>query len=350
MSRASRRGARRSSRWLVLVGLLLIGFAAWGPLLLVLGDSSAAEITELRRQGGTDEYARYFWNVSYRFRDADGAMHSGQARILGDAINPLKGRGRTVHYLPAAPWINALSFQIHPGPVQLALAAIGLFLIWSTRPGRPSARHGGRRKNPPGSNRTPAPQAPDDEAARRWLQRYPRRYRQYAWLFFILLVAGVGALLWWELDGFDADWFAAMTGFVLFTGLLMTWSGHRRRRAWVGIIEGKRVERRPIRDSDAQGQLCETAILEIRLPGRSHLLRQSVTPSMYAYFAVGDQVFKLAGFDYPEKLAADSSGRVCIVCGAILPADASGHCPRCRAPLVAQAILREQIKPKGRKT
>lgn len=69
---------------------------------------------------------------------------------------------------------------------------------------------------------------------------------------------------------------------------------------------------------------------------RRHVLR--VPPPLFDYFSIGDAVFKLDGFEWPEKLAPDGRNRVCIACGALVAADAVS-CERCHAPVPAHEAM-----------
>ncbi|MFP4271691.1 MAG: hypothetical protein ACLFRH_01490 [Halothiobacillaceae bacterium] len=333
---------KRKSAWLsALVGVLLLFLAAWGPLLMMLGESTPAEITEVRRLGGADEYARYFWSVSYRFRDASGEWHRGQTRVLAGAINPLQGKPRRVRYLPFAPWANALSFQASPGVTTLLLAALGLLLLWPMRPRARNRAAAAATRARPGQGTTLRASGHDDMA--RWLDRYPGRYRRYALVFFGLLLVGVGALLWWELEAFNAQWLASMGGFALLTGILMIWSARRRNRAWTGTVSDKRIERHRVHRGESEVQWRETPILEVQRSDRSRPLKIPVPAALFDYFECGDRVFKLAGFDWPEKIEADPSRRVCIVCGRLVPHQGAQTCPWCRAPVAPHSMLLERI-------
>jgi predicted amidophosphoribosyltransferase len=57
---------------------------------------------------------------------------------------------------------------------------------------------------------------------------------------------------------------------------------------------------------------------------------------------MGDPVFNISGFDWPEKLKLSGESRVCIVCGNTLDIDAA-VCPRCRAPVPDHTTLLREL-------
>ena len=80
-----------------------------------------------------------------------------------------------------------------------------------------------------------------------------------------------------------------------------------------------------------------TLVLELER-GERRTLR--VSSPLFDYFAPGDAVFKLDGFEWPEKWSPDEGRRVCIACGGVVElAEPMSACPRCGAPLPAHVAM-----------
>ena len=80
-----------------------------------------------------------------------------------------------------------------------------------------------------------------------------------------------------------------------------------------------------------------TLVLQLER-GERRTLR--VSPPLFDYFAPGDAVFKLDGFEWPEKWSPDEGRRVCIACGGVVElAEPMSACPRCGAPLPAHEAM-----------
>lgn len=77
-------------------------------------------------------------------------------------------------------------------------------------------------------------------------------------------------------------------------------------------------------------------MIEIETERARH--RIPVSAALFDYFNVGDRVFKVAGFDWPEKQNLAGSSRACIVCSEVVDR-AAVKCPRCAAPMPDHATL-----------
>jgi hypothetical protein len=133
-------------------------------------------------------------------------------------------------------------------------------------------------------------------------------------------------LIWFEMRVIDQEVMLALAFFVVVFFLLARWSRRATTTGWRGVVSDKR----------AQGMRSRRQVIEIET-GRARL-QIPVSTALFDYFDVGDQVFKVAGFDWPEKLNLAGQSRACIVCGEVVERAAS-HCPRCAAPMPDHATL-----------
>ena len=330
-------GRRPFAVWLIV--LLLLAYGLLGPLLLVAGSGSIATITEVRRTGGAEPqwFHRYWWVVAYEFRAADGTLHGGHTRTLAYDTGP-RGYAKVepVLYLAAAPWLNVLRKEagVHAGTVAVLGAA--LLILWLTRARQPQRgaavpaagkrSAGGRRSR--ASATSGAATAMTVEQSRRWLLGYRRHSRLYAWLFFAAVIPVVVLVIWLEVGELDEEVLGSVAFFIVVFLALALGSRRQTSAAWRAVVVDKqRTER------GAGG----TLVLQLER-GERRTLR--VSPPLFDYFAPGDAVFKLDGFEWPEKWSPDEGRRVCIACGGVVElAEPMSACPRCGAPLPAHEAM-----------
>jgi hypothetical protein len=122
----------------LLITLLGVAFILWGLtdiMLGLLGESTTAVITNIRREGGERNETirgRYTYIISYSFTLPNGKNYSSYTRKIGNSVF-LKPDGKSkvkVKYFPLFPAINALEQDTKPSIGQLILIAIGSLLIF----------------------------------------------------------------------------------------------------------------------------------------------------------------------------------------------------------------------------
>lgn len=167
-----------------------------------------------------------------------------------------------------------------------------------------------------------------DEQSRRWLLGYRRHSRLYAWLFFAAVIPVVLLVIWLEVGELDEEVLGSLAFFTVVFLALAVGSRRQTSAAWRAVVVDKQLS-----GQGAGG----TLVLELAR-GKHRKLRMS--PPLFDYFAPGDAVFKLDGFEWPEKWTPDEGRRVCIACGGVVElAEPMSACPRCGAPLPAHEAM-----------
>jgi len=122
----------------ILISLLGLALILWAISLLalgILGESSDATITSIRRQGGERDEAipgRYAYQIGYTFSLPDGRKYYGwQTKIAGNVYLKADGKSiRSVRYLKKFPYINALEEDTKFNQGKVVLILVGGFLIY----------------------------------------------------------------------------------------------------------------------------------------------------------------------------------------------------------------------------
>jgi hypothetical protein len=321
--------------WMIkLIVVVLVLYGLYGPALQLFGSSASARISEVRRTGGAEPQLlhRYWWSIGYVFTAADGQRYSGHTRALAPDSGPQGYRPiEPVYYLAAFPAANVLARDAGPHAgtgVMLALAAL---LLWLTGP-RAGRKARGRTRNRALIGRAkptaqPAQLEPMTPAqTEHWMSTYRRHARIYAWGFFLLMIPLVLLLIWFEVRVIDQEVLLSLAFFVVVFFLLARWSRRATTSGWRGVVRDKREQgvRSPRQVID-----IETERARLQIP---------VSAALFDYFNVGDSVFKVAGFDWPEKQSLAGPSRACIVCGEVVDR-AAVQCPRCAAPMPDHATL-----------
>ena len=121
--------------------------------------------------------------------------------------------------------------------------------------------------------------------------------------------------------------FAALVFF-----LLAWWSRRATTRSWIGIVEDMVGTQMQVRRTGVRRkQYPATDSPRRSLPGHGRKVTLRLTQELSHYFRPGDSVFKVSGFDWPEKVERDGPKRVCLACGRLYP-QGQGRCGRCGAP------------------
>ncbi len=327
-----------------LIVCLLVAFALLGPLLLWVGEKADSRITHVRRNGGADWLARYWWVISYEFKAKDGKIYSGHTRTLTIGTRPSGFAPREeARYLPAFPHLNVLAREAGPGLGTGLALAISAGLLWLT--GKPRAKKKSRKirsgatavrsRKKRGTQNVDSVLSPEE--TQKWLHAYQSSARRYAWGFFAVTAVAVFFLIRSDGGELDTEIWAAFIFFVVVFFLLALWSRTRTSRSWRGVVRDKRVKTRRVKRRDLPDEVVRQPVLDIETRGR--IIKIRVSEALYDYFAVGDEVFKPAGFDWPEKIQLDPQGhRTCIVCGQVLEGG-MGRCSRCAAPIPEHQTL-----------
>lgn len=185
----------------------------------------------------------------------------------------------------------------------------------------------------------------DGEQTRAWVMRYQRQSKIYAWGFFLVLLPVVFGVIWWSMGELNAEVFYAWLFFAVLTFILAVFSRRNAKRSWTGSVMDKGVRQQRIRSSnpdhpDHYETYSEVVIRTTR--GRKIKLR--CTPAYMDYVNPGDQVFKVPGFSWPEKVTLDGHRRLCISCGQVLDAGAPS-CQRCKAPMPDHQTIHALARP-----
>ena len=330
------KAGRHRRPWIIkLLIVMLVLFGLFGPSLRWLGLSASARITEARRTGGTEPQLlhRYWFSIGYEFTAADGRRYSGHSRSLATDTGPRTYRRiEPVFYLAAFPAVNVLAKDAGPHAGTAAILGIAALLLWLSAPARQARPRTARQSGNARSKRATS-SALSPLQTERWIRSYRRQERLYVWGFFLLMIVCVLFLLWLEMGMIDQDVMMSLGFFVLVFFLLARWSRRATQATWRGVISDKRVKVEPTRSGDSAGQ---RRVIVVESDSGRHEIR--ATAALYDYFEVGDGVFKLAGFEWPEKLEPGGASRACLVCGE--PFDSGvAQCPRCGAPVPDHATL-----------
>lgn len=323
--------------WMIkLIVVVLVLYGLYGPALQVFGSSASARISEVRRTGGAEPqlFHRYWWSIGYAFTAADGQRYSSHTRALAPDSGPRGYRPiEPVYYLAAFPAANVLARDSGPHAGTGVMLAMAALLVWLTGP-RAGRKARGRARKPgliggskPSAQTEPAQLEPMSPAqTERWMRTYRRHARIYAWGFFLLMIPLVLLLIWFEVRVIDQEVLLALAFFVAVFFLLARWSRRATTAGWRGVVA----------DKHEQGVRSRRQVIEIETERTRH--RIPVSTTLFDYFDVGDSVFKVAGFNWPEKLNLAGQSRACIVCGKVVDR-AAAHCPRCAAPMPDHATL-----------
>ena len=171
------------------------------------------------------------------------------------------------------------------------------------------------------------------EQTRVWLHRYQRNARVYAWGFYVALLPLVFIIIWTSMGELNADVFWSLGFFALVTFLLAFFSQRTAEAQWVGVVVDKYIKTTtpPRHTSGRNGGSGYFCIAVLTKQNKKVLIRAS--QAVYAYFALGDLIFKAPALNWPEKATLAGSTRMCLCCGAVLQ-QLEAACPRCQAPVL----------------
>ncbi|MGE4560293.1 MAG: hypothetical protein AB7E77_08830 [Desulfobulbus sp.] len=132
------RGPRWGRVFIVLIGLLFIGWGLLSVGLGLFGERGEAVITHIRREGGERDETirgRYTYALTYAFTLPDGRRIEGTTKKIGGAVyfKATGAAGKPVRYFAFFPSVNALEEDtgLRAGPAVIVL--VGGLLIWLMR-------------------------------------------------------------------------------------------------------------------------------------------------------------------------------------------------------------------------
>lgn len=122
----------------ILISFLGVAFILWGVMSItlgIIGESSTATVTNIRREGGERNDARpgrYTYNISYTFTLPDGKEISGFTKKVGNAVYlKADGTGRIpVKYFKEMPYLNSSVEDSRFSIRQVILIGVGVLLIF----------------------------------------------------------------------------------------------------------------------------------------------------------------------------------------------------------------------------
>jgi len=148
---------------------------------------------------------------------------------------------------------------------------------------------------------TPPPVTPETRrAAQARAESYHRQRQLWSLLFFLLLIPVVLAVIWLDVGELNADVLLSLAGFIVVTAVLAYFTLRGAAASWQGVLVVQYFK------------------------GSSLYLS-----GLAGYFALGDTVVKIKGFDYPEKLYRDGDRQLCVACGRLFPLG-EAQCTSCR--------------------
>lgn len=116
----------------VLIGLLLIAYGLRGVALTIIGATTQAEITEIRRAiDQQDDALEYSYDIHYRFYLRDQAHHGSyrMRRVYNVTDLPSVGARQAVRYVPGLPFLNGVPGDGIVGG--LLVGAVGVVILVS---------------------------------------------------------------------------------------------------------------------------------------------------------------------------------------------------------------------------
>lgn len=121
---------------LTLLGLILMTWGIAIPMLGLVGETTDATVTHVRRQGGERNEAlpdRYTHVISYRFSLPTRQKIDGFSYVLGSSYGIPSSQGGKqvkVRYLPLFPYLNTLEKQARPNLEHLIVLGVGYLLAF----------------------------------------------------------------------------------------------------------------------------------------------------------------------------------------------------------------------------
>ncbi|SMX53946.1 zinc-ribbon domain-containing protein [Candidatus Brevifilum fermentans] len=161
----------------------------------------------------------------------------------------------------------------------------------------------------------PSPSARQEAQSRS--TRFMRQRIAWAVIFGLILIPIVLLIIWKDVGELSRDVWLSLGGFIVVTSLLAVFTLRKGGSTW-------------------QGQLVqviprEKGVQFVFLTNKGKKESLIAGSSLVKYFSVGDQVIKVKGYDFPEKIHRDGKTQLCMVCGKVYPMSEK-RCRFCRYP------------------
>lgn len=142
----------RVGRFLVFcLGVLLLLWGTYMPLVALLGSQAEGRITHVRRQLGDRAEPvsnRYTYMISYEFKLPDGRIVTGHTQRVGDFFSPrhlVVGKRVDVRYFPLLPSIGVVERNWWGVFENIVVAGVGATLMYLLAFRKEKPRSGARR-------------------------------------------------------------------------------------------------------------------------------------------------------------------------------------------------------------
>jgi hypothetical protein len=252
-----------------------------------------------------------------------------------------------VVYLRFFPYLNVVKADAGITLNRVYLFFVAWFLLWATKPGRRFFRKARRRKSkaPPSAMKQSIQPGQlgqmTPEQTTQWIKTYKKHTTIYIVGFFMLVLGIVLFAIYREMGALTRDVWGSFIFFFLVFLILVIRDRRITMSGWRGQIIKKTIRTHRRRDNHGSMQEVASFILHIDTGFRKRKIR--VNPPLFEYFNTGDEVFKVSGFNFPEKVIPPPGMRCCIACGAVITDPAGSHCTRCKAPIPHHQALLEWV-------
>lgn len=149
--------------------------------------------------------------------------------------------------------------------------------------------------------------------------RYMRQRIVWALIFGLILIPIVFLIIWKDVGELSVDVWLSLGGFIVVTSLLAVFTLRKGGSTW----QGQLVQMIP----------GEKGVQFVFVTNKGKKENLIASTSMVEYFSVGDQVIKVKGYDFPEKIHRDGKNQLCMVCGKVYPINEK-RCRFCRYPSI----------------
>jgi hypothetical protein len=156
-------------------------------------------------------------------------------------------------------------------------------------------------------------------AAQARAESYHRQRQLWSLLFVLLLIPIVLVVIWIDVGELNADVLLSLAGFIVVTAILGYFTLRSAAASWQGVLVDQ--------------YLKGSSLYLIFRTDRGKRVKLPVGSGLAGYFALGDTVVKIKGFDYPEKLYRDGDRQLCVACGRPFPIG-EARCSACGNPAI----------------
>lgn len=156
-------------------------------------------------------------------------------------------------------------------------------------------------------------------AVRRWLASYNRQRLAWALIFFLLIIPVVFFIIYKDVGELNSDVWMSLGFFIVITTMLAIYTLRRAGGTWQGDLV-KKVE-------------ISRGIRLVFLTNQKKRMNIVAGVRLANYFEIGDQVIKIKGYDYPEKIERGGKLQMCVACGTPYPITEK-NCRACHYPAI----------------